>query len=112
MAAEAVVVRAAAVGGSSERGEAHRNEEEEEEEEEGAEKKTVTKQSDAAATADVKQEEEQDGPVIQLALALLRFYRTQISPLTPPACRFVPTCSQYSMTAGMGFIQPSTLLFL
>ena len=44
-------------------------------------------------------EEEKDGPVIQLALALLRFYHTQISPLTPPACRFVPTCSQYSMQA-------------
>lgn len=44
-------------------------------------------------------EDEKDGPVIQLALAMLRFYRTQISPLTPPACRFIPTCSQYSMAA-------------
>ena len=35
----------------------------------------------------------------RVALALIRFYRTQISPLTPPSCRFVPTCSQYAMTA-------------
>lgn len=35
----------------------------------------------------------------RVALGLIRFYRTQISPLTPPSCRFVPTCSQYAMTA-------------
>ena len=44
-------------------------------------------------------EDRADGPVVALALALIRFYRTQISPLTPPACRFVPTCSQYAMDA-------------
>ena len=32
-------------------------------------------------------------------LALIRFYRTCISPYTPPACRFTPTCSQYAMEA-------------
>ena len=40
-----------------------------------------------------------DDPATRVALALIRFYRTQISPLTPPSCRFVPTCSQYGMTA-------------
>jgi putative membrane protein insertion efficiency factor len=32
-------------------------------------------------------------------LALIAFYRTCISPLTPPACRFTPTCSQYAQEA-------------
>ena len=32
-------------------------------------------------------------------LALIRFYRKCISPYTPPACRFTPTCSQYGLEA-------------
>jgi uncharacterized protein len=32
-------------------------------------------------------------------LACIRFYRKAISPLTPPSCRFMPTCSQYGMEA-------------
>ncbi len=32
-------------------------------------------------------------------LALIRFYRRAISPLTPPACRFTPTCSAYAQEA-------------
>ena len=32
-------------------------------------------------------------------LASLRFYKREISPLLPPACRFVPTCSEYAATA-------------
>ena len=35
----------------------------------------------------------------RLLLFLIRFYRTQISPLTPPACRFIPTCSEYAYLA-------------
>ena len=27
------------------------------------------------------------------------FYRTCISPFTPPSCRFTPTCSQYMVEA-------------
>ena len=34
-----------------------------------------------------------------LLLALIRFYRKCISPYTPPACRFHPTCSQYGLEA-------------
>lgn len=34
-----------------------------------------------------------------LLLWLIRFYRTKISPNTPPSCRFTPTCSQYALTA-------------
>lgn len=29
----------------------------------------------------------------------IRFYRKCISPLTPPSCRFTPTCSQYAIEA-------------
>jgi uncharacterized protein len=32
-------------------------------------------------------------------LTLIRFYRTAISPLTPPSCRFNPTCSAYAQEA-------------
>ncbi len=32
-------------------------------------------------------------------LALIRFYRRQISPSTPPSCRFIPTCSEYALQA-------------
>ena len=34
-----------------------------------------------------------------LLLAMIRFYRTNISPLRPPCCRFIPTCSQYALEA-------------
>ena len=29
----------------------------------------------------------------------IRFYRKFISPLTPPSCRFTPTCSEYAIEA-------------
>ena len=35
----------------------------------------------------------------QLLLALIRFYRESISPLRPPCCRFIPSCSTYAMEA-------------
>ena len=35
----------------------------------------------------------------RLLLAIVRFYRKNISPLTPPSCRFIPTCSEYAMIA-------------
>ncbi|MGO9863604.1 MAG: membrane protein insertion efficiency factor YidD [Terriglobales bacterium] len=34
-----------------------------------------------------------------LALGLLRLYKRWISPGLPPACRYVPTCSEYAMEA-------------
>ncbi len=33
------------------------------------------------------------------ALALIRGYKGYVSPLLPPACRFVPTCSEYGHEA-------------
>ena len=35
----------------------------------------------------------------RVLLWLIHFYRKGISPLTPPSCRFIPTCSEYAMQA-------------
>ncbi len=35
----------------------------------------------------------------RVLLALIRFYRKQISPARPPCCRFIPTCSAYALEA-------------
>jgi uncharacterized protein len=34
-----------------------------------------------------------------LALSLLRLYKRWISPVFPPSCRYVPTCSEYAIEA-------------
>ena len=34
-----------------------------------------------------------------LLLLLIRFYRGFLSPLKPPSCRYIPTCSEYAMIA-------------
>jgi putative membrane protein insertion efficiency factor len=34
-----------------------------------------------------------------LALWMLRVYKRWVSPAFPPACRYVPTCSEYAMEA-------------
>lgn len=34
-----------------------------------------------------------------VAVGVIMFYRMAISPLLPPACRFVPTCSEYGLIA-------------
>jgi putative membrane protein insertion efficiency factor len=35
----------------------------------------------------------------RVVLAALRFYKTQVSPALPAACRYTPTCSEYAMEA-------------
>jgi uncharacterized protein len=32
-------------------------------------------------------------------LAVIRFYRTAISPIRPPSCRYTPSCSAYTAEA-------------
>ncbi|HEU5141404.1 MAG TPA: membrane protein insertion efficiency factor YidD [Bacillales bacterium] len=34
-----------------------------------------------------------------LFIAMIRFYQKYISRLTPPSCRFYPTCSNYALEA-------------
>jgi hypothetical protein len=37
--------------------------------------------------------------VKQIFLCLINFYRSFISPLTLPSCRYIPTCSEYALIA-------------
>ncbi|MBQ2122865.1 MAG: membrane protein insertion efficiency factor YidD [Bacteroidaceae bacterium] len=37
--------------------------------------------------------------LVKMLIAPIRIYQRYISPLTPPACRFTPTCSQYAVEA-------------
>ncbi|MCI0350536.1 MAG: membrane protein insertion efficiency factor YidD [Acidobacteriales bacterium] len=47
-------------------------------------------------------------------LLLLRAYKWMISPLLPPACRYVPTCSEYALEAveQHGALRGSTMALL
>lgn len=40
-----------------------------------------------------------DGQVKSIALALIRWYQNTVSRSLPPACRFVPSCSDYMYQA-------------
>ncbi len=35
----------------------------------------------------------------KILLWLIRFYRKNVSPRKRPCCRFIPTCSEYALTA-------------
>ena len=35
----------------------------------------------------------------RILLSALRFYKVQVSPALPPACRYTPTCSEYAIEA-------------
>ncbi|MCX7779374.1 MAG: membrane protein insertion efficiency factor YidD [Negativicutes bacterium] len=35
----------------------------------------------------------------RIVIGLILFYRHFLSPLKPPTCRFVPTCSEYALLA-------------
>ena len=35
----------------------------------------------------------------RLLIAMVKFYRKNISPARPPCCRYIPTCSQYALEA-------------
>lgn len=34
-----------------------------------------------------------------VVIKLIRFYQTALSPMIPPRCRYLPTCSQYAVEA-------------
>nr|WP_320049255.1 membrane protein insertion efficiency factor YidD [uncultured Desulfuromonas sp.] len=35
--------------------------------------------------------------LVKISISLIRAYQQFISPLTPPSCRFIPTCSEYTV---------------
>ena len=35
----------------------------------------------------------------KITIMMIKFYRLFISPLKPPTCRFMPTCSEYALQA-------------
>ena len=35
----------------------------------------------------------------KFVISAIRFYQREISPLSPPRCRYSPTCSQYALEA-------------
>ncbi|HEX5965152.1 MAG TPA: membrane protein insertion efficiency factor YidD [Pyrinomonadaceae bacterium] len=37
--------------------------------------------------------------VKSILISFLKFYKLAISPLLPPSCRFIPTCSEYAAAA-------------
>ncbi|KAJ4704658.1 UPF0161 protein [Melia azedarach] len=45
------------------------------------------------------QDDEVDNVGVKAALSMLKFYKREISPVLPKSCRYVPTCSEYSMQA-------------
>lgn len=47
----------------------------------------------------VSGKEKKVSPAARAALRVVRFYREAVSPLFPPCCRYVPTCSEYAMIA-------------
>ncbi len=49
-----------------------------------------------------------------VVLYMLRAYKWAISPMFPPACRYVPTCSEYAMEAvdRHGILRGGSMAFL
>lgn len=37
--------------------------------------------------------------IVAILILPVRFYQLAISPMFPPSCRYVPTCSQYTIEA-------------
>jgi len=54
-----------------------------------------------------------DGLLRGAAALLVKVYRSLISPLFGPSCRFSPTCSQYALEAfaGYTFLRACVLIF-
>ena len=60
-------------------------------------KTSAQTQFSAESSRDHKQERIHLG--VWICTLPIHFYRRYISPLTPPSCRFIPTCSQYALDA-------------
>jgi putative membrane protein insertion efficiency factor len=56
-------------------------------------------QEDDARDQDGEEAPKEEKPVSSAMVATIGVYKNFISPLLPPACRFLPTCSQYGVQA-------------
>jgi putative membrane protein insertion efficiency factor len=61
-------------------------------------RETVDRRADSASQVDEFDDKSETLPV-KIALSMLQFYKTGISPLMQPSCRFQPTCSSYAVDA-------------
>jgi putative membrane protein insertion efficiency factor len=52
-----------------------------------------------ALLVDARDNDRRPGPVARVLLAVVRFYRTAISPALAPSCRYTPSCSAYAVEA-------------
>ncbi|KDP35645.1 hypothetical protein JCGZ_09083 [Jatropha curcas] len=59
----------------------------------------IVNKLDADSHQNNQQDEEVNNLGVKTALSMLKFYKREISPLLPKSCRYVPTCSEYSMIA-------------
>ena len=48
----------------------------------------------------------------EAAVAALRWYKQIISPLLPPGCRFIPTCSEYGQQCFEQFTVPQSIVLI
>ncbi|KAL9266727.1 UPF0161 protein-like protein [Drosera capensis] len=60
---------------------------------------TANRIGERGEEAATEAEEEVNSVGVKAALSMLRFYKREISPLLPKSCRYVPSCSEYSMIA-------------
>eukprot|EP00878_Enallax_costatus_P021139 GHUV01022372.1.p1 GENE.GHUV01022372.1~~GHUV01022372.1.p1 ORF type:complete len:207 (+),score=76.42 GHUV01022372.1:509-1129(+) len=51
----------------------------------------------AGGSSEAQQPAQEDSAGVKAALATLRWYKSVLSPMMQSTCRFLPTCSQYSM---------------
>lgn len=67
----------------------------------GQQRLSVFAQGSAATTGRTEAEGERSvtGVPARIAAAVLRAYKTWLSPMLPRACRFTPTCSEYARLA-------------
>ncbi|KAL8102336.1 hypothetical protein AgCh_027003 [Apium graveolens] len=59
----------------------------------------VAKLDQEEVQTDAQDNEEANSLGVRTALSMLKFYKREISPLMPNSCRYLPTCSEYSMIA-------------
>lgn len=74
-------------------------------------RKRKTSSDDGSIKTRVEEDEKEKNVLVEASLALIMFYRKGISPLLPPSCRYIPTCSQYALDSyrDFGFVKGSVL---